>query len=398
MQLFGQLQRIVVELSAKAVDDKKTIAEYQRGVAGLEQRLADYRMLVGEQDAMLDEVRAVNEQQRGEQASMLSYIQHLKANRGASPGASPMRGEPHHQQQPRGASVERMEQDHRHVLEQLRYANAQRVTVDEQHAEIVAQQQRSIDNLEARLRAAEVAAADKGAALPGTPGRNSPVVSRRRDGGGPNSARRERQQMVVGGSTQHAAAPPASGRDSSPPSFAETNPTFSPADAGNNGNAYSRQPHQAESTQDAFRRFSDALSDAQQPAAAATPQPQQQQQQRATAGPAAQPAAHHASGSRSHMIATASGGTVPSLPLRHHHATHVSPPKPATKYSASTVGRGSYAATSSHEQQMSSPQPATRGEAPQARRLAAVSGRGPVLATASSVEELVSSWRRAVDQ
>jgi hypothetical protein len=156
LNLFSQLQQIVVQLSTRAVDDK-------RAITSMKAQLQEYSELLVTQDQVIEELKRANADVAAERDECLRTIHRLQHQMQQQQqqfcGSSSNGGGGDSARTPRnggdsapGAAAEAREFA-KAIMEQLRGEQRQRVQLEEQHSRLFEEQQRSIMNLEARLRA-----------------------------------------------------------------------------------------------------------------------------------------------------------------------------------------------------------------------------------------------------
>jgi hypothetical protein len=156
LNLFSQLQQIVVQLSTRAVDDK-------RAITSMKAQLQEYSELLVTQDQVIEELKRANADVAAERDECLRTIHRLQHQMQQQQqqfcGSSSNGGGGDSARTPRngGDSAPGAAADAREfakaIMEQLRGEQRQRVQLEEQHSRLFEEQQRSIMNLEARLRA-----------------------------------------------------------------------------------------------------------------------------------------------------------------------------------------------------------------------------------------------------
>ena len=127
LQQFVQLQQLVVSLSQQTVEEKKVMNDLQR-------RLEQYATLTCDQDEMIEELKRMNRKLQSERDTLAMY-----KDMASTPA----------------------DEFTRSLISQLKEEKRQRLELEEQSNHMVAEQQRTINRLEARLKESQAVPRDR---------------------------------------------------------------------------------------------------------------------------------------------------------------------------------------------------------------------------------------------
>ena len=197
VELFTQLQSIVVQLSSRAVDDKKAVAAAQA-------QLHEYAEMLQNQEELIEHLKAANAEIAAERDEAVRQLRRTAAAQHRNTSGN-------HDVTANGVSAVAQE-----IFARLSDEQRERVLMEEQHARLLEEQQRTIHNLEARLRT--VSGAHVGGELPppSPAGDHTP-------GGAGTSARRTPGRKLAGGAA--ADSPPGAGSTAAAAIAAKTVPS-----------------------------------------------------------------------------------------------------------------------------------------------------------------------------